>query len=496
MRALLFTLIVLILLGFQSCHKEQVIYDAEANRELELPTILRINNKECCYDSFENSLRFPIDHSIINNFSAFIEFQDYSIVFFEGSKLKNNSVNNLGTIEINKEYEVIIKSSDETKKLLLTFTTLPIVQIITPNDVFDEPKTIAKIIVNYRNPNKKSEKHYIGIEYRGGASQAYQKKSFGFSLKMSINLNDDISDSFFEMRDNNDWILDAMWIDNARLRNKTSFELWKKMDGNKPIGISGEFVELYINNEHQGLYCLNENINSEFLNLQNANAVLYKATAWGSGATRFENYSDNSPQNYYWDGWEQKYPDPSVRINWEPLDQLRELVVDKNNNRFSSQISSLIDIDNFVDYYIFLNLILAPDNTGKNTFLLKENTANKFYIIPWDLDGSWGLFWDGSRISYTSVLSNNLFDRLIELDIGDFNNKLKNRWNHLRGNAFIEFELMNMFIKNFNQVNQLDIINLENKKWGCQINIEEEQEYLLDWLEKRVVFLDNYFAQM
>ncbi len=54
------------------------------------------------------------------------------------------------------------------------------------------------------------------------------------------------------------------------------FELWKKNSGNKHYGIKAEFVELYINNEHQGLYCLNEKINAEFLNLNNTHAVLYK----------------------------------------------------------------------------------------------------------------------------------------------------------------------------------------------------------------------------
>ena len=496
MRGFHILLILSVLIGFQSCYKEEVIYNSEVNRELELPTILRINEKECCYDYIDNSLRFPIDNDIINDFSPLIEFQEYSNIYFEGKLLLNNSINNLGDIEINKKYEIVILSNGKSKKLLLIFTNLPIVQIITPNRIFDEPKTIAKMFINYPEANKRTDKHFIGIEYRGGTSQSYQKKSYGFSLKGSINLDDDISNSLFNMKNNHHWILDAMWIDKARLRNKTSFGLWKKFDGNKHYGISAKFIELYINNEHQGLYCLGENINSDFLNLNNDNAVLYKATAWEDGATRFETYTNNSPLSYYWDGWEQKYPDPKIEINWQPLNDLRNLVVTGNDHDFTSQISSLIDINNFVDYFIFLNIVSAMDNTGKNTFLAKESFTDKICIIPWDLDGSWGLYWDGTYTGFTSILSNNLFNRLIETNTDNFKGKLKQRWGYLRGNILANIELKNMLNNNFILINKSGIIEIENKKWERNLDLNSEQAYLITWIENRVIFLDNYFDNL
>lgn len=489
-------LLVILSSMFHSCYKEELVFNGEANRNLELPTILRLNGKDCCYDNIGNRLRYPIDSNVINDFSPFVEFQEYSNVFFEGKTINNKAINNFGRIEVNKEYAVIIETNNKTKKILLTFTSLPIVQIITPSRIFDEPKTIGKIKINYTERNKFTDKYFIGLEYRGSTSQNYQKKSYGFSLKGSINFDDDISKSLFKMKNNNDWILDAMWIDKARLRNKTSFEIWKRMDGEKHFGIRSEFIELYINNEHQGLYCLNENINSEYLNIFNANSVLYKATRWGDGATRFEIYTNNSPFNYYWDGWVQKYPNPKIEINWKPLDELIHLVVNENDEVFTSQITSFIDIDNFVDYYVFLNLVSALDNTGKNTFLFKENIEEKFHIIPWDLDGALGVAWDGTSIGYTSILSNNLFDRLIETNTDNFENKLKQRWSILRENIFSDVELQQMCNNNFGLIKKSGIIEIENKKWDSSIDIYSEQEYLIDWLRNRVIFLDNYFDNL
>ncbi len=489
-------LFALFLLGFQSCYKEEVVYNSEANSNLELPTIFRINGKDCCYDYTESSLRFPIEDELINDFSPFIEFQEYSTVYFEGRLLQNNSINSLGKIEINKEYKLRVETLNKTQQLALTFTSLPIVQIITPNTILDEPKTIARITVNYVGMNESSDSYYVGIEHRGGRSQLYDKKSFGFSLKGSVTLDDNISNSFFGMNSNNDWILDAMWIDCGRLRNKTSFELWKKFDEEKNDGISSKFVELYINNEHQGLYCFNENINSEFFSLTNEDAVLYKAISWENGATGFGVYESNPPLNYFWSGWEQKYPDPKIEINWKPLSELRRLAVNESDDVFRSQITSFIDIDNFIDYYILLNIVSASDNTGKNTFLVKANSQDKFHILPWDIDGSWGLSWDGSHDGYTSILSNNLFDRLIETNPDDFVNKLKFRWSSLRAGVLSNIELKKLFADNFNLINNSDIIEIENKKWESNIDMDEEEEYLMNWLENRTDFLDNYFNDL
>lgn len=480
----------------QSCLKEEVVFNTPVSSKLELVTILKFNGKDCFYSAESNTLRFPVETSTVNDFAPLVDFQSYSNVYFDDKPLKNGQINSLGKIDVGKEYIIRVETRGTSKSIVLSFTTLPMVQIITPNTIADEPKTMAKIVVNYVEAEKMTDQYFVGIEFRGGTSQLNDKKSFGFSLKGSINLNNDISGSFFNLKPSNDWILDAMWIDRSRLRNKTSFELWKKMNPSKNIGIESRLVELYVNNEWQGIYSLNENINAEFLNIEATNAVLYKASEWEDGATRFERYADNAPISSYWDGWEQTYPDPKVEIKWTPLNDFRELIVNGTNEVFKEQIDSRIDIDNLVDYYIFLNLTSAADNTGKNTFLYQGNSNEKFKIIPWDLDGTWGLVWDGSEMSSQLILSNNLFDRLIQLNVSDFKNKLKERWNNLRTTAFLKNELENVFKKHFETINESQAIALENSKWDINIDVEVEKVFLLTWLENRLFFLDNYFDNL
>jgi spore coat protein H len=185
-----------------------------------------------------------------------------------------------------------------------------------------------------------------------------------------------------------------------------------------------------------------------------------------------------------------------MEINWEPLNSLRRHVVNETDEVFVENISSKIELDLFVDYYLFLNLVSAADNTGKNTFLYRESGEEKFNLIPWDLDGSWGLDWDGAHVGFTTILSNHLFDRLLETNAGDFRNKVKLRWSALRSDVFSNAGLENLFTHNFNLVGASGVIQIENDSWGSAIDIEQEQDYLFEWLEGRLPFLDAYFESL
>ena len=102
---------------------------------------------------------------------------------------------------------------------------------------------------------------YAGIEIRGRTSAQLDKKSYGLELWANM-YERDHSAPLLGMRYGEDWILDAMYIDKLRMRNKLSFELWEKMWSKKSEtpwqtinpGIQGKFVELFINQRYMGLY--------------------------------------------------------------------------------------------------------------------------------------------------------------------------------------------------------------------------------------------------
>ncbi|MGB0850542.1 MAG: hypothetical protein ACPGTP_04800, partial [Bacteroidia bacterium] len=199
-------LILLVVLVFQSCYKEDVVFDASPDSDFELPTLLRLNKKECFYDHSSKSLRYPIQLDSIPDFTAWVEFQEYSEVTFSGLALENKSQNNLGTIKTNTEYSLSIKSNGKTNEFSLFFTNLPTVRIVTPNAIYDEPKSYAKVTINDKNTLINPESYYIGLERRGGGlSRAFPKKSIGFAIKSDKGLYNDLSRSLLGMKANNDW---------------------------------------------------------------------------------------------------------------------------------------------------------------------------------------------------------------------------------------------------------------------------------------------------
>lgn len=110
---------------------------------------------------------------------------------------------------------------------------------------------------------------------RGATAKHYlMKPSFNMKLR-----NDDYTaqqdSALLGMRSCSSWILDAMAIDCIGMRNRVCFDIWNQFsrlpydtqfDGRN--GTEGRFVEVYINNEYKGIYCLNDRINRKLLNLK------------------------------------------------------------------------------------------------------------------------------------------------------------------------------------------------------------------------------------
>jgi spore coat protein H len=497
MKIINFLGLLLFLFYVQSCYKETIVFDSLPDNELELALILELNGKDCFFDKQTNSLRYSIGEDSIQSFMPSVRFQDYSEIVMNNIPLINKRINDLGKIKLNETYTVKITTKGIVNYLTLTFTNLPMVRIVTPNQIIDEPQKLARFTINYASNISTKVTSFVGIDFRGGSAQFNPKKSYGFSFLNTMDLGSKTSKALFGWNQNEDWILDALYSDGSRLRNKISFEIWKAMNPLKHEAIKSKLVELYVNNECQGLYCLNEQMNAEHLDLSDLEAVLYKATAWGDGGTRFEHLSSAAPSFIdEWDGWEQKYPKPKDRIHWQPLYELRDLVVNKSATEFVRDIDSQIDVAVFIDYYIFLNLVSAADNFGKNIIWVRPNAQAPFFITPWDLDGSWGRFWDGSNMNSTTILTNRLFERLLALNPTNFKGNLKSRWLALRGGVLSFPNLETVFEESFNEMGRSNILAIENLKWSSMVNIQQEQLYLNNWTLARLSFLDGYFSNL
>lgn len=486
-------LILVLILAASSCYKEQMVYDSMADGQLNLPLILKLDGQDAGFDVERMELRYTLNADSVQSYQTHVEFNPNAEVFFEGQALKNHSLNDFGPVKLDEAYQVRIVLNDFESLYQLRFTNLPIVQLVAKADVLDEPEIVAKF--HFFNPHSShSTSGFIEIENRGGTSLRYDKKSIGFSFLQDIYVDEEVSTSLNGWKENEDWILDAMYIDPGRVRNRLAFRIWESMDDLNHHSIQGIPVEVYLNRSHQGVYCLNEKVNPEFLNMEDPEALLYKTVGWHDGAATFDTYVYEEPEQLNWQCWEQKYPED--RLAWETLGNLRQLIVNGSDQDFTTQIANHVDIDNLVDYFILINLASASDNIGKNTFLYRLHGNEPLKIQPWDLDGTFGITWNGSPKGTETIMSNGLYTRLLSLNPDQFVEKLKSRYTVLRSSALQEQDLLLAFADEFQILRKSSVISIENQKWNLNIDIDQEEAFLKSWLSNRISFLDAYFSAL
>jgi hypothetical protein len=78
----------------------------------------------------------------------------------------------------------------------------------------------------------------------------------------------------------------------------------------------------------------------------------------------------------------------------ESLNRLVTAVLNSDGTDIDTTIAQYLDIDSAIDYLIFTVMNYGTDNTGKN-YILATYDGVKWFFSAYDMDGVWGLRWDG-----------------------------------------------------------------------------------------------------
>ncbi len=389
----------------------------------------------------------------------------------------------------------------------LYFTQLPIINIYSYNTIVDEPKVAAQFIICESNGHVESKT--IGVEYRGGTSQALPKKSFRIEFWTDTTGTDTENIKLLHMRKDDDWNIQAMYNEPLRLRSKVNTKLWKYIDTLYYIedepdaknSIEQAYIELFLNNEYRGVYALSERIDRKQLKLKKfknneIKGELYKGKSWGD-ATLFTGLPPYSNDTTLWGGFEYKYP--RQYINWENLYDFVDFVVNEDSINFYQEYHNRFDIDNAVNYFIFLNFLRALDNIGKNIFIARYKQDAPYFYVPWDLDATLGMFWDGSLDNnHYGILKNGFYERLLlDHEPLGFLNKLQTKWRILRAGIITKDSIVKRFETEYNYLMSNGVYERESIAWGDTNNFSYDHiQYLSNWLGNRLAYLDTKFNNL
>jgi hypothetical protein len=110
---------------------------------------------------------------------------------------------------------------------------------------------------------------------------------------------------------------------------------------------------------------------------------------------------------------------------------------------------------------------------------------------PWDLDLAFSNQSFYVSFPIDEILSNNLIDRLMNLNVNNFNNLLKSRWLELNLQGLHE-EILSYSHKKISRIKSSGADLREQQRWLFVSDLDNEINYISSWLITRLEILDNY----
>jgi len=374
------------------------------------------------------------------------------------------------------------------------------------------------------DPSSDSVRYRCLLRIRGQKAALCDKKSF--AVKLVDEESENLDAPLFGIRSENSWILDAMAIDRIRMRNRLCFDIWNELSntpyttryGNRN-GTLGQFVEVFINGDYNGLYCLTDKIDRRLLGLKKAKAdstgvtvrgLLYKGISHESSHDLLSYDEDDMTQDT-WNAWELQYPDdyPSADT-WEPLAALIDFCSPATSDEvFHEEYQDYFYPGNLADYHLLTVALNVVDNAYKNTFLsvVDIGREHRYLLTPWDMDGSLGSTYNGS---YDETLSwiyryqeiapyNRLFSQRQSMD--GFKGAVAERWFELCPTLFSVDSICRRLDDYAHMFVASGAWARERGKWDgnpvpLKEDIMEELDYVKGWYARNFESICNQFERV
>ncbi|WP_128545329.1 CotH kinase family protein [Larkinella soli] len=407
-------------------------------------------------------------------------------------------------LETGKLYTV----SNNGAQFKLYFTSFPLIHIKTNGNtpVSEDENVLTRGSVSIGDPAGAPFTSPMGVRIRGNISRSFPKKSYKIELSEDEAGEEARDAALLGFREDSEWLLLAMYNEPLRINNATSHALWLKThtlyyQSKEPEAIPGirtRYVDVFVNNSYMGVYAFTEQVDRKQLKLKKTGdngevrGELYKAGAIVPGTTFTKptpTYNPNAGE--VWAGYEIKLPkDPYY---WRNLSDLINYLVNSKVLDFKANVSGKLQLDNLIDYFLFLNVIRATDNTGNNQYLARYKEGEPYIFIPWDLDGTLGYWPQGKKNVYRDIITNGLLDRLLAIDPENYKIRMKKRWFALRQTVFSTESLLADMSANYNLLTAEGAYLREALKWSGSIT-PNDFGYMKTWMTNRVTYLDQYFS--
>lgn len=421
------------------------------------------------------------------------------------------------TIKNGTKFRFYAVRDGEYQECWLTVTGLSVVSIETEADADAEIFGGSAYFWDSSTKVDWTSSSILEANIRGNTSRTYEKKGYKLSLKKQNKNGEIVEDkkSLFGLRNDDEWLLNAMYSDSSKIRDKLSADIWAEIGAYQEefpeayFGTRMTYVEVFFNHEYWGLYVLMEPVDSKQLD----------RTKEGEGGQEEYSYKSVTPQDVSTEellnqeaygetlsGFELKGSHTVIdRTSWEPLLSYLELRDLSDDEAFAAAASELTDREGALDIWIYLQAVLGIDNRGKNMYYVAKNRGNRqvVYFAPWDMDITWGdalsegtgdNVWDVGLFTalYSERINWSFGDRLIELDVDGSCDYVSERWKELRQGVLSDESLTEEIDGLIHQVRDSGALERDAERWPDS-NSGQDYELFVRMALYRMKILDYYF---
>ncbi|MCK5442755.1 MAG: CotH kinase family protein [Maribacter sp.] len=429
---------------------------------------------------------------------------------------------------------ISVDDGTNTKVSELPSNVLPNILINTNgNTIVDDPKVPGTIQIKGEGIDTFTGS--IAIEIRGASSQMFPKKSYGFETRDSNN--QDLDVSLLGLPAEEDWILHGPYSDKSLMRNMLIYDLSRDMGRYTSRAV---FVELTINGGYHGIYLLMEKLKRDDVRIaidrlssdENTGENLtggyilkidkLSGSNFGEGYNSLNSFSSvhppiNSPTAQITFLYE--YPDAEDIT--EPQREYISSYIHAFENALASEnfadpdigYSAYIDVPSFIDFFLMNELSNNVDGYRISTYMHKDRNQKLNMGPIWDFNLAFGNadYCNGGDFDVWAYTFNERcpgdflvvpfwWHRLLQDPL--FATQVKQRWQVLRGSTFSEAEIFSKLTDYTTLLNLDNGINNNFNTWGVLGNYvwpnnfvgnthQEELEYLRQWIQNRLGWLDE-----
>lgn len=368
---------------------------------------------------------------------------------------------------------------------------------------------------------------YLQLAIQGDSSRMYPKKNFKTKFFTDSNCEEKLKwKPKANWQANNKFNFKANWIDATQARNLVNAQMIEKATASTPMEkldetkalldtqglgqMEGFPVEVYLADGYYGLFTLNTKKDDKTFGMDSDNPKHEVISVELTDHVFRDPKATIDEKNYLTEIHDA--PSANVKSNFEKLVQF---INQSTPDDFVKHLGDYIDVKSCINTMLYGILSKEYDYYSKSYLLCTWNDGAYFYMVPYDLDSTWGLYWNGLKIvgndgdpwfsfeelikdpNRDSWISNHGQNRLFERIYEQFKPEIKKQYDLLRSTVWKNSDIIDAFKTFIDQIPE-KALEREHQRWTTLPSVEitdfaQIQNFIIRRGNAMDDFMNNHF---